>query len=220
MTTDARDARSLPEEGFHEIQLSGKQLVFLFMATTIVSVVIFLCGVLVGRGARTESTDASRVPVSVPEAPIEAGSVSPFSGSPVREAVQSNTASSEPPAGSAAAQQLMADQPPPESVTPVDEAAAPKPDPAPAVARAPSPSPPADRGGWVVQVTALRQKPEAEAIANRLSSRGYKAFVLDPQPGSTPLYRVRVGPFSDRSDAEQTVKRLSREEQFNPWISR
>jgi hypothetical protein len=41
------------DDGFHEIQLSGKQLVFLFMATTVVSVVIFLCGVLVGRGVRT-----------------------------------------------------------------------------------------------------------------------------------------------------------------------
>ena len=40
------------DDGFHEIQLSGKQLVFLFMATTVVSVVIFLCGVLVGRGVR------------------------------------------------------------------------------------------------------------------------------------------------------------------------
>ena len=60
MTTDARDARSPPEEGFHEIQLSGKQLVFLFMATTVVSVVIFLCGVLVGRGVRTEAAEGGR----------------------------------------------------------------------------------------------------------------------------------------------------------------
>ena len=40
------------DDGFHEIQLSGKQLVFLFMATTCVSVIIFLCGVMVGRDAR------------------------------------------------------------------------------------------------------------------------------------------------------------------------
>ena len=40
------------EDGFHEIQLSGKQLVFLVMTVTIVSVVIFLCGVLVGRDTR------------------------------------------------------------------------------------------------------------------------------------------------------------------------
>src|SRR5215831_15425147 len=42
------------DDGFHEIQLNGKQLVFLFMAVTVVSVVIFLCGVLVGRGVRAE----------------------------------------------------------------------------------------------------------------------------------------------------------------------
>ena len=45
-------AHELHDDGFHEIQLSGKQLVFLFMATTVVSIVIFLCGVLVGRGVQ------------------------------------------------------------------------------------------------------------------------------------------------------------------------
>jgi hypothetical protein len=39
---------TVQDEGFHEIQLNGKQVVFLFMAATVVSVVIFLCGVLVG----------------------------------------------------------------------------------------------------------------------------------------------------------------------------
>src|SRR4029453_9313899 len=45
---------STHDETFRELQLSGKQLVFLFMAVTVVSVVIFLCGVLVGRGVRAE----------------------------------------------------------------------------------------------------------------------------------------------------------------------
>ena len=42
----------MSDEGFREIQLNGKQLIFLFMAVTVVSVVIFLFGVLVGRGVR------------------------------------------------------------------------------------------------------------------------------------------------------------------------
>ena len=46
-------ASTTQDDGFHEIQLNGKQLVFLFMAVTVVSVVIFLSGVLVGRGVRT-----------------------------------------------------------------------------------------------------------------------------------------------------------------------
>src|SRR3954451_14706112 len=58
------------DDAFHEIQLSGKQLVFLFMATTIVAVVIFLCGVQVGHGVRTErvaeTSDASAVTTPTP----------------------------------------------------------------------------------------------------------------------------------------------------------
>src|SRR3954453_7006473 len=58
----------MADDGFHEIQLSGKQLVFLFMATTAVSVMIFLLGVLVGRDVRggrvSEATEAALTPPS------------------------------------------------------------------------------------------------------------------------------------------------------------
>src|SRR5260221_9727678 len=74
------------DDGFHEIQLNGKQLVFLFMAATVVSVVIFLCGVLVGRGVRAErggvaenaattsAVDTSPQPAPAPPAQLPAGS--------------------------------------------------------------------------------------------------------------------------------------------------
>ena len=69
MTTDARDIRENDDDGFHEIQLSGKQLVFLCMATTVVSIVIFLCGVLVGRGVRPVEAIAEAAAVSPADAP-------------------------------------------------------------------------------------------------------------------------------------------------------
>src|SRR5712691_1362773 len=47
----------MADEGLHEIQLNGKQLVFLFMAATVVAVVIFLCGVMVGRGVRAQRAE-------------------------------------------------------------------------------------------------------------------------------------------------------------------
>lgn len=85
MTTEPRDSHELDEDGFHEIQLSGKQLVFLCMATTVVSIVIFLCGVLVGRGVRpvepvaeaatvasTEPVPPAPEPASAPAAPASA----------------------------------------------------------------------------------------------------------------------------------------------------
>src|SRR5258705_9616995 len=64
-----------PDDGFHEIQLNGKQLVFLFMAATVVSVVIFLCGVLVGRavkaqlGGVAENSAASTIAETTPTQP-------------------------------------------------------------------------------------------------------------------------------------------------------
>src|SRR2546429_9855549 len=69
------------DDGFHEIQLNGKQLVFLFMLATVVSVVIFLSGVLVGRGVRAErSVAAAEAAVNVPAtepAPAAAAAAAP-----------------------------------------------------------------------------------------------------------------------------------------------
>ena len=67
------------DDGFHEIQLNGKQLVFLFMAVTVVSVVIFLCGVLVGRGVRldrpaaVDTLEAAGPSEAPPPPPVEGG---------------------------------------------------------------------------------------------------------------------------------------------------
>ena len=55
-TLPPRVTHTTDDDAFHEIQLNGKQLVFLVMAGTVVFVVIFLCGVLVGRGVRIERT--------------------------------------------------------------------------------------------------------------------------------------------------------------------
>jgi cell division septation protein DedD len=127
----------------------------------------------------------------------------------------------------------MSERPPAETVKPVDEtatepAAAPAAKPAATPSEpvrtddraAPPASAPAAAGDYIVQVTALKKRDEAQAVADRLVRRGYKAFVLDPQAGSTPLYRVRVGPFAEKAEAERIVKRLAREERFKPWISR
>src|SRR5688500_3365243 len=69
MTSDVR-ALDGGDDGFHEIQLNGKQLVFLGMATTLVSVVIFLCGVLVGRGVKPLDTVAQAAGPQAFEAPV------------------------------------------------------------------------------------------------------------------------------------------------------
>ena len=74
--------------------------------------------------------------------------------------------------------------------------------------------------GFAVQIAALNIRSEADAIARRLSSKGYQAYVLAPPSGTPSVYRVRVGKFPTRREAESMAARLQREEQFKPWITR
>src|SRR5690349_7097711 len=113
MSTNVRSGtREFDEEGFHEIQLSGKQLVFLCMATTVVSIVIFLCGVLVGRGVRPVETIAEaasantagdpvvRPPVVTPPAPAPTTAGKPASPAAAVKSAPDGGALSPSPAAS------------------------------------------------------------------------------------------------------------------------
>jgi DedD protein len=236
-------AQQIQDDGFHEIQLNGKQLVFLFMAATVVSVVIFLCGVLVGRGVRAErslvdtasiTTSAETMPQQPPSTPVPAASGSdPRTAAPPSPAgddlsyfnrlEKSNTPSERlkpppvdrpAPAARAAAPPVPPVTPPPAPVAKTTE----QPDSAP---------PPVDTAaaepagqGFAVQIAALNIRSEADAIAKRLSSKGYAAYVLSPATGAPSVYRVRVGKFPTRREAESIAARLQREEQFKPWVTR
>lgn len=74
--------------------------------------------------------------------------------------------------------------------------------------------------GFVVQIAALNVRSEAEAIAKRLSSKGYAAYVMSPASGTPIVYRVRVGKFPTRREAETVAGKLQKEEQFKPWVTR
>ena len=75
-------------------------------------------------------------------------------------------------------------------------------------------------GGFVVQVAAVKARSEADTIAKRLSSKGFPSYVTTPGPGAAHVYRVRVGKYTDRREAESVARRLEKEEQFKPWITR
>jgi cell division septation protein DedD len=205
------------DDGFHEIQLSGKQLVFLFMATTVVSVVIFLCGVLVGRGVRAERALGE----DIPETPI-AGAPSP---APTDTVADAGPPAAEPPTPPAEADASLSYKARLEGEKPAAETLRPPP-PAPKAAAAPPPRPEraptsGSRDSWVVQIVALRDKDTANSIVRRLSGKGYPAFLVNPAAGApAPVFKVQVGRYNDRDEAEQVRRRLEKEEQFKPWISR
>jgi len=223
------------DEGFHEIQLNGKQLVFLFMAATVVSVVIFLCGVLVGRGVRVEraiATDpspanavAETTPTQPPVAPATAPAGSdPTAAPPPTPSTDDLSYFSRLEKSKAPADDLKAgakpEKTPPEKTPSAKSAPAPAPVPAPAAAPGAVDNGEPSGQGFAVQIAALNVRSEAEAIAKRLTSKGYAAYVLTPAKGTPSVFRVRVGKFSTRREADTVASKLQKEEQFKPWVTR
>jgi len=254
------------DDGFHEIQLNGKQLVFLFMAATVVSVVIFLCGVLVGRGVRTdrgivaeaaappaltsrvsqptESSDGGR---DVASPPAELSYVKRLEDpEPHSEELKPAPASpvAVPPAGEPAPKAVPPPTAPPPKPAPAATTSEPKAkvDPVPAAAAKPAPvveqnaaltakastvktpavaSPPAAEGrDWTVQVAAVNDRGEADVMVQRLSTKGYSAFVVAPTSGTPTIFRVRVGAFKTKREAENLAVKIQKEERYKPWVTR
>lgn len=215
---DLRD--ETPEDGFHEIQLSGKQLVFLFMLTTVLSIFIFLVGVLVGRDVAAKpggdpiptppvtSSELQSEPGDGSSPPAEAPPATPADDLGYADRVQTD------PGGKPEKLPPPAPEPKPEPAKP--EVSKPEPPPE-AAAKVPTSGRP---GTWVIQVVALRDRAAAAATVQRLAGQGYPAFLENPAPGTPRLYRVRIGRYNDRREAEQVGRRLQKEEQFNPAIMR
>jgi DedD protein len=244
------------DDGFREIQLSGKQLVFLFMAATVVLVVSFLSGVLVGRGVRTERAAAAQAQ-TLTESPV----ASPSQAAPETTTLDADPREAGPPPElpdePAVAKDAPAPPAPEEAPVAVkrSESPAPAPPPAPAAKAAPPPARPAatvtaaaakkpeppraaanppaapvtsaaapaapaggPRTGYTVQVAAVDGRAEADTMARRLSGKGYDAYV-EQQKGNGK-FRIRVGSFKTRRDAQLIADRLKKEEKFKPWVTR
>jgi DedD protein len=61
-------------------------------------------------------------------------------------------------------------------------------------------------GRYAVQVAAYDTKREADALVKRLVARGYKARVV----GSAKPWRVRVGSYGTRADANAALGRMKK----------
>ena len=203
------------DDGFHEIQLNGKQLVFLFMAATVVSVVIFLCGVFVGRGVRAErNSTIADAGANAPRERVDAAAARRHADAGARRIRSDRRRAA---AGRRRSQLL---QPPRETESRPEKLKQPPAKGAgrSAAARAAA-APRQPRGAarqmmpaarpWAVQVAALNVRAEADAIAKRLSSKGYAAYVVAPTDG-TSVYRVRVGKFNSQREAEPLKAKLEK----------
>lgn len=248
----------MTDQNFREIQLSSKQLVFLFMASVVLAVAIFLLGVSVGRGVKSATTPGAQAadtaasdtttPITLPPptqtTPADLAYHSELQGGQMADAAAPKGASLT--AGSAAPGPGLATD---VTVPPTAPPAAPKASaPGNSKAAATKPTEPAapstpsaaamkaadsktaetktvdakaaaaktNAGSWLVQVGAFGSRDNADKLVARLKTKGYPASVT----ASGRLFHVRVGPFTDRADADRTASRLQREEGFKPAVVR
>jgi DedD protein len=212
--------------GHEERGLSARHLILIFLAGITVCGVFFSLGFLVGFNERlSRSTPAAEIvpePSAIPPTvnpPAEY--VTPVSQRPSVPSNRSPDANSTRPGGG----EINPSHP--EVKKPVTPALSPQPAVlADAMAKPETvpqsrPHPSAGDGGEGVtlQVAALRTKQDAEALVAILKGRGYPIFMVTPEHAHADdnLFRVQVGPFKTRDDAEKVRAKLG-QEGFKPFI--
>ncbi len=82
----------------------------------------------------------------------------------------------------------------------------------PQAAQAPTPSPAAPKGRqYAIQVASLKDAKSAGIIRDKFRSKGYPAYTQEAVvEGRGQWYRVRIGPYDNRSQAENDLARLQK----------
>lgn len=198
---------------YYEVQLNNKQLVFFFMATLAIAVVVFLCGVMVGRGVRDATLAAAQNDIIASRDPgtarVEPTPVASKANLDYPERLESEEERNtlEPP------KSVRSESP--ETISQGGargrESKAPAP-PKPRVSTLGS-----SEGAFTVQVVALKTEDAALSLLDRLKQKNYRAYLEGG--GEAGLHRVRVGRFSTRAEAERVAQKLRDEEKFKPYIT-
>jgi cell division septation protein DedD len=74
---------------------------------------------------------------------------------------------------------------------------------------------------WTVQIAASLAKESSAQQLDRLKAKGYDGYIVETERDGRVWYRVRVGHFGSRAEAETLRSRLQTQEGFqNAFISR
>ena len=197
----------------YQVSFTARQALSLFVGLLVALALAYFFGLMTGLSGQ-EPREAAITPSETRAAGERASPAAPGTGEHVVfPAPITAVAVGQSPTGAPAKVQVFED----------GEGGPPAVRPAPAATRPPARASAAKRessasGGFRVQIVSVSSRSEADAEAARLTRRGFPARV---EPASGPkgsVYRVRVGPYSTRREAEQANRRLSSEGHRGAWI--
>ena len=211
-----------PKRSQSEKGLSAGVLAVVFLIWAGICAVFFSLGFLVGYNEQSSKL------ASLTERVAEPSAVPPLVSSPHRSSdsrtKESKVFSPPPSGGSTDSDEVVSQASPPAAPSKAAGSAAADQD-----SETQSVTPSASQGqklrevgmGYTVQVDALRAKGDAEVIVKILKERHYPVFLVAPEYSNTRdnLYRVQVGPFVSRDDADKVRAKLAKEG-FKPFVRR
>jgi cell division septation protein DedD len=236
--------RDYEEKSYYEIQLDNKQLILVFLSGLVLCVLIFVLGVMVGKGqketemaamtmAHPEAQPARTEPDAKPPEPPKQNLQSEGKALPVSKATKKPaektaepTAKHQAQAASAKEEYSFYDLDKKDSSTTDLEKPNTKTTKASSATKedkeaTSSESSEKSSGGleYTVQVMATASRAKAEEQAASLRARGYKPFLDQFKTQGGVVYKVRVGKFTDSSDARQLANKLKQDMKLDTWVS-
>lgn len=115
--------------------------------------------------------------------------------------------------------------PPPRATTPPPPEASPPPPPPPRVTPPPprATPPPAEVAapdeGFIIQVFSSHNQTQARKVLAQMQGAGHRAFLAPTEKDGGTMYRVRIGPFDERADAEKTAAGVKSKFKLDTWVT-
>jgi DedD protein len=211
------------------------QMVLLGTAFTLTSVVVFFLGIFIGKGIEARKMVKREEPlIKIPVKPSAAGSVG-TAGAPPKEELTFYETLTKSPQNQPALEDKVKEAKPAEKALkrevketraePAHDAA---PAPRKAIEKKPEKATPqavtapttqtAERKenskSWAVQVNAYPDERSAKLLVDRLKNKGYNAVVSEVRNAGKVWYRVRVGKYGSREEADKAVEDLRSKEKL------
>jgi cell division septation protein DedD len=187
----------MSNKDYRELQLSSSQLILIFIAILVLGIVVFLLGVSVGKkqGKIVEETQLAAKPAEqiTQQKPVPQKE----SADPISQELESHKK-----AGEEKVQE--------EKIEAQPAAAKPKVEPRKTAAASQS------QDVYWIQIGAYSSQQNASALVEEYKRNGYNAILIEPSASDRrKLYRVRLGGYPTREQAENARNELARKENKN-----
>jgi cell division septation protein DedD len=217
----------VPSDRPHVYAFSTKRLVLMASIVLLLIALSLMLGIRIERYQQTQTVAPATPAVMYGSgakqepAALKAGvTETPAPAKPDAKSAVSTSVKSQPIAPKKAVAPKLAEQAKP-APKPKKKAAAPKPAPE-KEAKTPAPAPKvAPKKHFAVQVQSSQDKAKAALQVDTLKKKGFDAYLEDVQlEGKGTFYRVMVGPFATKAQANEAKTALARDSRFTDSLIR